>query len=412
VYPWTYGIHSQCCQGVVYNYSADSCCGGLKPRLYGGSTGCCGWRLYNQDTEICCHLTHFPRDIAVIRPKLYSNRTFCCHDEVYHIQEHMCCGGKVYHVDRNQHICCGGQPRDRKFGMDTLCCGTSVYRYCADEDCDPDEPRWCCGGQLSNIDFGVYTGCCGTSVYNTKLQFCCNDTVYPRDGDLSCCYSSLFNLTTSWCCQGNITDRAPGRRLGCCGTEAYDQETQLCCVGAVAVVYREFGYDTGCCGTAVFDSKKFLCCNDKLYPRLQGRSCCPGSNKVYNYETQLCCNGVVLNREFGDHSGCCGTSVIDNDKFYCCWPNRNVAELTQLQLWLVEPYRKLDQQCCDGVVVNLASRDERCCGTRVYNINTETCCSYEFLAVADSACDPHRSAYKAWIYLIIIIELLTPVKLF
>ena len=260
--------------------------------------------------------------------------------------------------------------------MNTLCCGTSVYRnHCEEEDCDRDAWMWCCDGQLRSAKFDVNTHCCGTSIYNTGSQRCCDGAVHPTGADIECCGSLAYNLTMSICCYPDqVKDRTHFPSAGCCGTEVYDMETHLCCDGVL--VYQEFGYSSGCCGTSVINSEKFLCCNHTLYPRLgEGQWCC--GTKVCDDQTQLCCGGVVVYKEFGSSSACCETSVIDFEEF---WPN-------------AEAHRKLGQMCCDGVAINITSYDDRCCGTRVYNIETETCCD-EYLS--DSAHDPHRSGPKVW----------------
>jgi hypothetical protein len=78
---------------------------------------------------------------------------------------------------------------------------------------------------------------------------------------------------------------------------------------------------------------------------------------VYDFSTQLCCDGVVRPMTYGNDSTCCGTEVVNNTAagFYwtCCGStpiNYTLSccyDTTGLQ---ATPYDENTQICCNGTV--------------------------------------------------------------
>jgi hypothetical protein len=102
--------------------------------------------------------------------------------------------------------------------------------------------------------------------------------------------------------------------------------------------------------------------------------CC--GNSAFNYDTQICCQGVVRPILYGYRTYCCGNRTYDYSSERCCYANSidadGVSTTTDATL-----YNNTLQMCCDGVVMpRLYDHSSQCCGATVYNVSSSMCCRH------------------------------------
>ena len=80
----------------------------------------------------------------------------------------------------------------------------------------------------------------------------------------------------------------------CCSTTPYDYNTQICCDGVMGSLVE--GHSTYCCSSAPYSYNSQMCCNYHVLD-VQGnkKSCCDA--ELYNSSSHMCCNGRVSVRD-------------------------------------------------------------------------------------------------------------------
>merc|ERR1719494_481697 len=117
-------------------------------------------------------------------------------------------------------------------------------------------------------------------------------------------------------------------------------------------------------------------------------------DRTYDPNDAMCCNGTILNKEFGSDSRCCGKMMYDQRINKCChvWskddrvqiaplsvPNRYCVNPTYFNMRKCgesqEQYDRRSHICCGGVVKERPYGPySRCCGTEVYFNQQSKCC--------------------------------------
>lgn len=117
-------------------------------------------------------------------------------------------------------------------------------------------------------------------------------------------------------------------------------------------------------------------------------ACC--ENVPYNYETHLCCNGSIQQKEHGVKSACCGNQQYNYEELECCyWYPDNIFPLKDEKLCVFQPgrpgcitfgtpvgvYNSSEKTCCNGTIQSKLYGDSTsCCGSQQYDYLADICC--------------------------------------
>lgn len=249
------------------------------------------------------------------------------------------------------NICCNGIITKRS--SDSMgCCGNGTYDYVQ---------QVCCGSAAYNNTLGFV--CCGNRYIQSKgNQICCGNNLVDVSGySYSCCGNTVFNYTDS---------------LSCCVDKTFNTTTQVCCYDSGAVLDKppaacpETSYYS-CCGKKLLAPGQ-TCCNGvpinpstTLVTYSDGYSynatanCCPNGGIIQNPTTEVCCqNGVALPGD-GSTSGCCGSTLYNYNTQYCCGTKIYSNSDYGFGCCGSELYEYATQSCCKGAVSNQTSLS--CC---------------------------------------------------
>jgi len=216
--------------------------------------------------------------------------------------------------------------------------------------------------------------------YNSLKQICCNGTVYDQSdsNSLSCCGDISYDYTTSICCLNNKVLDNPDNTTtafsyGCCfdpvsgNTVAYQYATQRCCNGKVVEQPND------CCGDkGGYDTTKQICCTKYTFDGASQGTTEYSINDIADNKT-ICCG--LENYDYRK-SVCCNDDVVtpkkegmDEDSFGGCCGK--------------EPYDSSKQVCCsnwngtsmmDTVLYNINGTANSCCGSQLFDYTSEVCC--------------------------------------
>ncbi|GAB6023191.1 hypothetical protein CHUAL_008013 [Chamberlinius hualienensis] len=292
----------------------------------------------------------------------------------------MCCSGKIHAMPLTEN----GTSTYRKLN------GTSNYRklYCCGEEMYDLSTHVCCQYNVNprppNTSFNDAYFCCGPNLYNPDTSLCCDGIVYEGSGR----FNDSGDITSEDLIK-EIPHYLSYRHLSCCGNEIYDWRSRMCCTTysgfnkTTSIRIRQTPFDD-CCGEQSFDIRNEICCNGNIFPaKLPGtrRSlyCC-GENSFVP-KTQVCCYGSEVLNKTNSHKkySCCGHSLQLKVGEMCC--GDSVVSVSVGDAGIVEccgnkTYNVTSELCCDGVVQVIKNKEDRCCGTDIYNLqDKEFCCS-------------------------------------
>ncbi|XP_053373782.1 uncharacterized protein LOC123531875 isoform X2 [Mercenaria mercenaria] len=93
--------------------------------------------------------------------------------------------------------------------------------------------------------------------------------------------------------------------------EHYNPESQICCNG---VISNRDKHNKSCCHGEVIDNTAFLCCNDVKYERNESNGCC--GTFEYDKRTKGCCGGMLHN--ISEKQTCCHENTELTLPGKCC----------------------------------------------------------------------------------------------
>ncbi|XP_033627482.1 uncharacterized protein LOC117290279 [Asterias rubens] len=305
---------------IPYNPRDNECCG---ETLIGPGQTCCSGQVY-----------------ATPGTTIGSGR--CCRDEGgYNPAEEICCNGRLFMTNGTDMECCGNRPFDLLDGAET-CCDDKLYssdsRQTLCTDGVAHSPiETVCNGVL----YGVANGdCCGRSIIN-DTTICCDGHMYSKvDHGTHCCGRVAYDPASQpspLCCGDSLYTDAP--TLQCCGNQAIDTTERQCCstAGHQFALLRTSGQS--CCGGSDgYDETLHTCCQGMLHKFITDGECC-GQGVVRDPSQEICCNGRIQARDYGDHTICCNNIIRDARRVICC----GNASVSRQSKW---------QECCNGVVIN------------------------------------------------------------
>ncbi|XP_022081493.1 uncharacterized protein LOC110974270 isoform X2 [Acanthaster planci] len=351
-----------CCRYSTHSYvpQRQTCCSGRVDNIPEQTSKCCRNKAYDNATHTCDR-NGMVRQTSemVLFPLLCGSKPFhpseheccgevligrgqtCCRGHVYEtgdspLGEGQCCNGiRGYNPYRD--ICCGGVVHEN-IKQGTLCCGSDSW--------DPHESHEiCCEGRLQSSSGGFRRSCSGGTAYNALTETVCNGVVHPRPNS-NCCGKFVYDDSTEICCGGNVYSKETSHTR-CCGAVAYNpSDRQLrCCDGSL----HSDASDSRCCGNQLFSPSSQHCCFDMkqnatyilsaagyrnchslhldgsaMHVYCRGRThaaspngeCC-GDAYIPDNQTQMCCHGNIVSRQFGQNSMCCNGTVVDSTVTEC-----------------------------------------------------------------------------------------------
>nr|XP_002125824.2 galaxin [Ciona intestinalis] len=383
----------------------EMCCAGVKQ--YAGNTAyssCCGTASYDRRNSSC------PCNDGVVAFNIPADVAYCCYSNdrtfmgPYNTLTEGCCNGVGY--NEATEFCCGDLIGNSATQM---CCSETIIDIQS-----VDVGHQCC--VLADGGFAVYEPttqlCCGGNVQDFPSTdfFCCDNEVFSKSLGDACCNGQPYNTSGSVCCAGII---AIGN--GCCNGVPYFTDNTVCCNGAISAgdsCCNGVGYFanqftccnnvleernltiSSCCVDQAFDSYIETCCGSRVYanPQIQinqthfetshhTRCCGDWSDDVtlvpYDYNTQTCCNGVIV--DFGvltaNTAECCGTQLMNPETQMCCGGvpvDISSASEACCSGQVIDPSNAI---CCSGIVSDKPAIDAVCCGTIGIDPSNEICCN-------------------------------------
>ena len=147
-------------------------------------------------------------------------------------------------------------------------------------------------------------------------------------------------------------------RLYCRGIP-YQPYNEICCGGQLI---QRRGYHDACCHGKSYLSDRQLCCSGAILPKTTAGcdvlNACKLSPTRFLTKTQACCGGVLY--------------PISKTKDHHCCHN-------------VKPFKYKSEICCLGTV-HARNGNVACCGTHVYNADTQMCCAGDILTKSEQGC--------------------------
>eukprot|EP00057_Strongylocentrotus_purpuratus_P003436 XP_003726645.2 PREDICTED: galaxin [Strongylocentrotus purpuratus] len=209
---------------------------------------------------------------------------------------------------------------------------------------------------------------------------CCNGFRYEAEEDSVCCGNKPYQNTSDGshlCCGGTLHTQAGGKE--CCNRAAFYPSTHQCFTTGSQNIIIKLLDDTpsatdAFCTEGSYNPTNQTCCDGLLYNGL--RECC-GNQVIEMPDLDMCCNGEIHWRIYGNQSQCCPSGQIMHQSTGC--------DARQLdhghQLCNDTEYLPLIQGCCAGDVYYLDDaqcRDDKVfllCGDRFYSQDEQTCCN-------------------------------------
>ena len=191
-------------------------------------------------------------------------------------------------------------------------------------------PQTCCGAQLFT---GVKRGCC------------------PRaDGTFD-----SFDREEQACCQGKLQPKRDTNR--CCGTVAFNKHKAICPIPGLLVPIPE---KTKLCRLKSYYPNDEICCNGRILNKTFGEKtrCC--DDEVYNYIKDCCCNNRI-NRRPARRYKCCYRKAYDPTKYACDYSSYKLVPLCGGRT----TYNPNKQKCC--AEKTLYKENETCCDGKVFS---------------------------------------------
>ncbi|XP_052819474.1 uncharacterized protein LOC128245375 [Mya arenaria] len=235
-----------------------------------------------------------------------------------------------------------------------------------------------------------------------------------------------------------------GHELGCFQDMVFDKTVMVVCGSRLekrTIVEREYSKDFFCCFGQFHAKNKY-----------DIKGCCHGEQeRIYTHKRQACCSGVVVDRKVRTAQVCHGTTLIDRNarrprllqctgpngrktgydtsSYVCCKQTGLILEKPgpgpyfchdddvynsyQMQLLRLENGTDIvvqkgitmcgnafittsspfsDIYCCDGVIHHVGKSDwntMECCGTKMYNYTSQSCCNKVILNSDTGCCNGH-----------------------
>jgi len=303
----------------------------------------------------------------------------CCGKNKFTLETHFCFGEKITRK-------CGDKEYDstKEFcleGSVVKLCGNSTYtssKFCFDEPNGPILDK--CGKIPTGATYNPNTeACCGTSKYDatgTSTQFCYNNEIYDKCGDLT------YDPSTYFCLDEEVTRKCAGKVFVSSQFCSINNNVENKC-GEIPSGATYNPNTEACCYTNKFTTATHFCLNDVVTRKCNG--------EVYS-SSQFCFNepsGPIRNRCGNTPAGitynpnteaCCGNEKY-NRSINFCYSNNGVDEIRPL-CGGYSTYIE-NQFCFEGSVVN------RCGGTFLgdtYNLHTEKCCGQRKFTEATDFC--------------------------
>ncbi|CAE7441437.1 abh1 [Symbiodinium sp. CCMP2592] len=251
------------CNGVSYDKSQQSCCGGTLYSLT--SEGCCGNRsVYSFARQGCCN-----------------------NDNVFTYGEEICSEASAPPGPGHSEFACAADwpPETYSNYWRRYCAAGHHMAWAMTESC---KVGWLSVQQSSieqaeakalescNKKAAAFDGetckifdrdggeCrrqrCGTDIYDASVKSCCGGRVIDRVAQ-GCCSGVAFKAQSQGCCQGRVYSKAS---YSCCGGKVlYDSGAQGCCLQNGPQVYK-FGVQN-CCrrpkGVCRIRPGQYSCCH-------------------------------------------------------------------------------------------------------------------------------------------------------
>ncbi|XP_077868456.1 uncharacterized protein LOC102809577 [Saccoglossus kowalevskii] len=129
-------------------------------------------------------------------------------------------------------------------------------------------------------------------------------------------------------------------------------DDELCCNGIV--IQKDRNSREGCCGSSKYNENLQICCEDKIVSNSNGRTACCGKMS-YNQQTETCCGNQIFSIPDGE---CCRGEAYNPRQASCCVASTKSSLSSHINHYLPS---------IDGTT--------RCCGLESYLNNEQLCCA-------------------------------------
>ncbi|XP_071834456.1 uncharacterized protein [Apostichopus japonicus] len=319
-------------------------------------------------------------------------------------------------------------------GTDLCCKGKVVnhldHRYGCHNDVMYDRTKSSpCGEVLLDVDSDMKCSQSGRP-YNSSTDMECMGNVFPKaDGD-ACCLDQSYDSSSEFCCKTNngtlplsaeeccreiTNDADQPRGLHCCAGSPYSEDTHLCCFNELYAQEESMvcgqhpsiqPYDTRThieirssnghwnlqpiedgkteiCGSSAINPFYSVCCWWETFNTLcqevgsaSGAFC---GSLPYNRETTSCCGGK-LNPGIPEIPGiteCAGTTAfLNSQKRLCQGKLHTITETSRTQCCGTELFDDQTELCCSDQIQRKTSPAMECCDTLVHDPTVQTCYVY------------------------------------
>jgi len=165
--------------------------------------------------------------------------------------------------------------------------------------------------------------------------------------------------------------------------EICDADEHHACCGSNKNPYKFMTH--GCCGTEIYKTGERVCCGKTLsgFHDLQNSiqyGCCfnftVNELKPYTTHNHLCCKGYLRKKVLPNAKyECCGTNIYNVNEQGCC--SRTIVDL---------PETKRNYKCCGNSI--MGDEGSFCCDKQVYQLNTglECCARKTYNRTAGQLC--------------------------
>lgn len=200
----------------------------------------------------------------------------------------------------------------------------------------------------------------------------------------ACCGTETYDMQSStlMCCNGQLNEG--GSSLECCGDVAIDPVTQSCCQNNVFPFVLTDSSVISCCNPDSYGShSQHTCCGGVEHKFVANGECC-GLDVIRNPEEEICCDGRVVEKAYGEHTECCGGRLIDTRRYTCC--NNRVLYPGSVEECCGDAVIDSNiQTCCGGQAVQ-KTEDHGCCAGQTYSRNQQGCCGSRLFDLTTELC--------------------------
>nr|XP_054758212.1 uncharacterized protein LOC129264370 isoform X1 [Lytechinus pictus] len=348
---------------------------------------CCGEHLIGRG-QTCCH------GIQYQTPGTSLKEGQCCGSIGFNPSTHSCCMGSLTPTSGMEDpACCLDQAYDRSV-LNITCCGGKLSRKAEEEtECSMAD------GVVHRLDEIVCNGvrhpagqgqCCGSNLYDPTTELCCDGFRYEAEENSVCCGNKPYQANGSHlCCNGTLHTQAEGKE--CCNRAAFYPSTHQCfSTGGQNIIIQLLDDHTlsatnAFCIEGSYNATNQTCCDGLLHNGL--RECC--SNRVIKAPSQeICCNGAIHQKIYGEESQCCPSGQIMHQSLGCNPYHSDFGH----QLCNDTEFFPLTQGCCAGMVYSLSDaqcRDDKVfflCGEDFYSPDEQTCCNGSLTDIPNGQC--------------------------